>query len=89
MEKPFEDREEVKAEIRRCAIVNSVLIGLAFTFLALGVICDALNITLGLESMSWFLLAIFFGLFTIMPLGNVLELRLKEMTRAVSLADKE
>jgi len=33
----------------------------------LGVIGDALNITLGLESMSWFLLAIWAGLIAIFP----------------------
>ena len=33
----------------------------------IGVIGDALNITLGLESMSWFLLAIVFGLTAIVP----------------------
>jgi hypothetical protein len=33
-----------------------------FVFAALGVIGDAFNITLGLEPMSWFLLAIVAGL---------------------------
>jgi hypothetical protein len=35
---------------------------LSFTFAALGIIGGALKITLGLESMSWFLLAIVAGL---------------------------
>ena len=35
---------------------------LSFIFVALGVISDALNITLGPESMSWLLLAIVAGL---------------------------
>jgi hypothetical protein len=34
----------------------------SFLFAALGVISDALNITLGLEPMSWLLLAIVAGL---------------------------
>jgi len=35
---------------------------LGFLFVALGIIGDALNVKLGLESMSWFLLAIVAGL---------------------------
>ena len=61
-DKPFKNREEVKAEVRKCSLFGDVCQYLCFLFAALGVIGDALNITLGLESMSWFLLAIVAGL---------------------------
>ena len=61
-EKPFKNREEVKAEIRECDRFAAITQWACFIFAALGVIGDALNITLGLESMSWFLLAIVAGL---------------------------
>jgi len=62
LEKPFEDREDVKAEIRECDLFGGICQYLGIRFAALGVIGDALDITLVLESISWFLLAIFFGL---------------------------
>jgi hypothetical protein len=62
MEKPFQNHEEVKTEIRKCATFGNVCQWLCFLFTAIGVIGDALNMTLGLESMSWFLLAIVAGL---------------------------
>jgi hypothetical protein len=64
---PFKNREHVIAEIRRCALAGSVSQYLSFLFAALGILGDALNITLGLESMSWFLLAIFASLHAIVP----------------------
>lgn len=60
--KPFKNREDVKAEIRNCDLFGGICQYACFLFAALGVIGDALNITLGLESMSWFLLAIIVGL---------------------------
>ncbi len=60
--KPFKDREEVAVEVRDCGRTAAVFTYACFVFAALGVICDALNMTLGLESMSWFLLAIVAGL---------------------------
>jgi len=60
--KPFKNREEVKAEIRACDRFGGISQYACFGFAILGVIGDALNITLGLESMSWFLLAIVAGL---------------------------
>jgi len=62
LEKPFKDREDVKAEIRNCDLFGSICQYACFVFAALGVIGDALNITLGLEPMSWLLLAIVAGL---------------------------
>jgi hypothetical protein len=55
---PFRDREDVRAEVRRCGFVDGLSQYLCFLFAALGVIGDASNVTLDLESMSWSLLAI-------------------------------
>lgn len=62
LEKPFKDREEVKAEIRECDLFGGISQYACFVFAALGVIGDAFNITLGLEPMIWLLLAIVAGL---------------------------
>ena len=60
--KPFKNREEVKTEIRDCGLTAAIFTYACFIFTALGVIGDALNMTLGLEPMSWLLLAIVAGL---------------------------
>ncbi len=60
--KPFKDRDDVKAEIRDCGLTAAVFTYVCFIFAALGVIGDALNMTLGLEPISWLLLAIVAGL---------------------------
>ena len=59
VDQPFKNREGVIAEIRQCARMGGVVSILSLLFFALGIISDALNITLGLEPMSWFLMAIF------------------------------
>ena len=59
---PFKNREEVKAEIRECDRFAAITQWACFVFAALGVVGDAVNVTLGLEPMSWFLLAIVAGL---------------------------
>jgi hypothetical protein len=64
---PFKSREHVRAEIRRCAWASSVGMVLGFLFALLGVISDALNVTLILEPISWFLFAIFAGVAAIVP----------------------
>ena len=61
-DQPFKNREHVKAEIRRCSSFGDACQYACFLFAALGIIGDALNITLGLQPMSWFLLAILAGL---------------------------
>jgi hypothetical protein len=58
----FKNREQVMAEVRRCALAGNISQYLCFLFAALGVISDTLNITLGLEPTSWLLLAIVLGL---------------------------
>ncbi len=60
--KPFKDRQEVKTEIRDCTRFAGISQYACFIFAVLGVIGDVVNIRLGLESMSWFLLAIVAGL---------------------------
>jgi hypothetical protein len=65
--KPFKDREHVRAEIRRCALAGSVFAYVSFLFVALGVISSALNTTLGLQPLIWFLLAIFACIHAIVP----------------------
>jgi hypothetical protein len=55
-EKPFGDREEVKKDILLSTCTCAAFLFFSLVFAALGVIGDALNITLGLETMSWFLL---------------------------------
>ena len=59
VDQPFKNREHVLAEIRLCGQAGGVITLLSLLFAAIGIISDALNITLGLEPMSWFLLAIF------------------------------
>jgi hypothetical protein len=61
-DQPFKSREHAEAEVRRCALFGDACQYLCFVFATLGVIGDALSITLGLESMSWLLLAIVAGL---------------------------
>jgi hypothetical protein len=73
--KPFKDLEEVKHDIRQCDRVAGI-IGLAsLIFAALGVIGDALDVTLVLEPISWLLLAIFVGLAGTIPHLNYLMAR--------------
>jgi hypothetical protein len=66
-DQPFKSREHVIAEIRRCAMAGSVSSYLSFLFAAIGIIGDALNITLVLQPMIWLLLAIFASLHAIVP----------------------
>ena len=63
----FKNREEVKTEIRKCAIAAGIIILLGLLFALLGVIGDALDINLGLESTSWLLLAVFFAVVAMFP----------------------
>ena len=67
-QKPFRDREDVKKEIRVWFIVSSVLEFLSLLLALIGIIADALDRTLGLETMSWFLLAILFSVSAAGPL---------------------
>ena len=66
-EKPFKNREEVKKEIRICGMWCNICEFLGFLFAIIGIIAGLFNITIGLESTSWLLLAIFFGLTGLAP----------------------
>ena len=66
-EKPFKNREEVKAEIRRCDLMGTIFSMLSLLSALIGIISEVLNMTLGLEPMSWFLLAIVFSVNAILP----------------------
>ena len=63
----MDDRETVKAEIRFFSRLANAVMLLGFLFLALGIISDSWNITLGLEPTSWFLMAIFCMVGSISP----------------------
>jgi hypothetical protein len=63
----YKNREEVKKDIRLCSLNAGIWLLVGLGCVVLGIISDALNITLGLESMSWFLLAIFFALVALLP----------------------
>ena len=70
MGKPFKDREEVKTDIRLCDWASASLMLVSLIFAALGVIVEVFDIALVLESMSWFLLAIFALIAAIFPYLN-------------------
>ena len=68
----MDDRESVLAEIKYFSRLANVVMLLGFLFLALGIISDSgisdsLNINLGLEPTSWFLMAIFCMVGSISP----------------------
>jgi hypothetical protein len=52
------DREKVKGDIVRCGRAADIIWFIFVPCALLGIISDAANITLGLSSMSWFLLTI-------------------------------
>ena len=66
-DKAFKDREELKKDIRLCAGMGQIFSIGSLIFALLGVVANALSMTLGLDSMSWFLLAIVFGLAALIP----------------------
>jgi len=61
----FKNREEAKAQMRRSDAQSFIFWVACFLFAALGVIVNAFDVALGLESMSWFLLAIIAGLLAV------------------------
>ena len=70
MATPFKNLEEVKTDIRLCNYFAGILELLSIIFAVIGVIGDALNITLVLEANSWLLLAIVVGISAIYPHMN-------------------
>ncbi|UCF13328.1 MAG: hypothetical protein JSW06_03475 [Thermoplasmatales archaeon] len=59
-ERPFKNREEVKDIINKCNIAGGFIVILGLIFALVGIISDALDINLILESSNWLLLAILF-----------------------------
>lgn len=55
---PFKNREEMRAALGPMGLMGHVSLFLGIIFAVLGVIADAANATLGLEPMSWLVLAI-------------------------------
>jgi hypothetical protein len=66
-EKPFKDREEVKARIKLCGIWAGICGVLAFLLVIVGIIWEVLKIDFGLGSITWILLGIFFAVISISP----------------------
>jgi len=58
MARLWEDRKRVIASVSRAGLWGGTTFFLGVIFAVLGVIGDAANVTLGLEPMAWFLLAI-------------------------------
>lgn len=57
------DREKVKGGIVSSGRAYTISFQLALFFVLLGIVSDVANTTIGLHSISWFLLAIIAGLF--------------------------
>lgn len=70
VEKPYKDWEEVKNIINKCSIACAFLAILGLIFALVGIIGDALDITVILESSNWLLLAILFVIASFMPFLN-------------------
>ena len=54
----YEDREKVRTSIRSQGLCGDILGFLGVIFAILGIIGDAINATLGLEPLSWLVLAV-------------------------------
>ncbi len=52
------DREKAIADVRGCARMEDLSWPPAVVFLLLGIVSDAVNVTLGLQAIHWFLLGI-------------------------------
>ena len=57
-EKPFENREEIMNTLGPMGLGFHICWWLGIVFVLMGVVSDAINMTIGLESISWLLLAI-------------------------------
>ncbi|UCB58884.1 MAG: hypothetical protein JSV67_00895 [Thermoplasmatales archaeon] len=70
VERPFKNREEVKDIINKCNGAAGFLIIIGLVFALVGIIGDALDKTLIIESSTWLLLAILFVIASFMPFLN-------------------
>jgi uncharacterized membrane protein len=57
-EEPFENREDIKKSLCTTGLLGHICCFLGAVFALLGIIGDAANATLGLEPISWLLLAV-------------------------------
>jgi hypothetical protein len=64
------DREKCRGELIRCGKAADIFWYPIIAFVLLGIISDAVNKPLGLESMTWFLLAIVVGVASIGRLNH-------------------
>jgi len=66
-QKPFKDCEQVKKEIGIWGLRTDMCICLGLLFALIGIIGEALKIDLRLAPISWFLLAVLFGVLSTGP----------------------
>ena len=66
-EEPFENREHIVWEIGYCNKAASYITYLCLASVAIGILGDLLNMKLGLESMTWMLLAVVAGVLSLGP----------------------
>ncbi len=66
-EEPFKNREHIIWEIGYCNKAGTYITYLCLASVAMGIISDLLNMKLGLESMSWLLLAVVAGIVSLVP----------------------
>jgi hypothetical protein len=71
-ERPFKNREEVKNIISKCNYAGGFLAVLGVIFALVGIVGDALDINVILESSNWLLLAILFVVGSYGPILNSL-----------------
>jgi len=57
-EKPFKNREEARAALSPMGLMGHIFFLLGIVFIILGVVSELIDVILGLESMTWLLLAI-------------------------------
>jgi hypothetical protein len=81
-DEPFKDLEVMRADIRRCAWAAGLLSIVSLLFAVVGVIGEVLDMTLGLEPMSWFLLAIVVAVNALMPVMNSVVAKILFGTKA-------
>ena len=70
VERPFMNRDEVKDIINKCNIAGGFLAILGLIFALVGIISDAFDINLILESSNWLLLGILFVVSSFAPYLN-------------------
>ncbi len=66
-DKPFKDREHVLWEIGYCNRTANYIIFLSLICLLLGIISNAIDMKLALDSTSWFMVSIVAGIISLVP----------------------